>query len=79
MCDCYNCGEKGGTAKNHIALQCPLPQKPCASDGGRGCRKNRTRGGGCSQGGRGTNKSTSGDSKPQYPRAGDSHVKTVNG
>eukprot|EP00957_Ditylum_brightwellii_P078191 5944878-Ditylum_brightwellii.AAC.1 len=76
--DCYNCGEKCGTVKSHIAPQCPLPQKLCAPDGGRGCRKNYAHGGGRSQGDRGTYKSTSGDSKPQYPCAVDSHVKTVN-
>eukprot|EP00957_Ditylum_brightwellii_P061885 4696465-Ditylum_brightwellii.AAC.1 len=25
--DCFDCGEKGGTAKSHISTQCPYPQK----------------------------------------------------
>eukprot|EP00957_Ditylum_brightwellii_P200463 15282119-Ditylum_brightwellii.AAC.1 len=27
MRDCYNCGDKGGTANSHISLQCPYPSK----------------------------------------------------
>eukprot|EP00957_Ditylum_brightwellii_P149151 11358702-Ditylum_brightwellii.AAC.1 len=71
--ECYKCDQKGGTATSHISPGClysPRTQGHIRGHGG--CSHGRGRGG-C--GGRAT--SGSDVTKPQLPKAGESHTKMV--